>query len=941
MYMRLFKTFMSIEQFLINLMTKRSVDKRNKRITSASQPKNAATPMDPGKQSVKESNSGRKDGNENSSDLYWYVALFATFLFSLFLRVYLPWNSVFKDGKVIFSSETDVWYHMMLAKSTVINLQRLWYDPMTHFPKGTPLHFGPFVSWAITIPSYIFGLGHPSMHTVEVVGAFLPAFLGAMLVFPIFFIGKELGGRSCGLISALIVTVLPGQIFLRTMLGFTDHHAAEIFLSTLTIAFVLLALRSSRNVTFSSLKNNWSAFKTPLILTAFAGLSLGLYIDAWSSGFLFEGIILVFILVQSIVDHFKGRNCDYLGIIGFMTFFIAMLLVLPFVRSYNGFSSYFYSFFHPTILLIGAVASLLVSLISRFLAERKLNKYYYPGAIIGLSIFGLGILYAALPNFTGFLLAGFRIFHAPTGGAATVGEAAPLLFSQGQFSTFSILSNYPAFANRLILSPFILALFGLAPLIFGYRRSLRPTYLLVIVWSIIMLLLVLAQNRFAYYYSVNVAILTGYLTIWILQKAGLSGLGASLSKSNDPVKFLTSNVKVLLAVILIFFLLIYPGLSLSMLTAKYTSGPDSDWLTSTAWLQNNTPNTGMELYKIYQYPAKGQSYAYPSEAYGVMSWWDYGHLIETIGHRIPNANPFQQGIGNLTAGLPGSSPFFLAQNESEAEKVLANLDKNRSLYKNTKYVMIDWDMATGKFYAMTAWSNIPITKYYGFFYQPQGDQLVPVGVYRDPFFETMTSRLFYFDGSEMPVTNALAIAYKIIEQDGMRFNVIVEAPKASKNYTELQDYVNESKKKGYLAEIVGKRDPQALIPSVPLEALQHYRLVHESESTVTYDGQKFVKTFEHVPGAVIKGKAAPGTEVTIAVPIMTNKNRGFIYRQSNTTDSKGEFTLVVPYSTEGPNLNGTNFDTVPIGPYQLSVGDKIYEVRVPEYYVLNGSEIKQ
>jgi hypothetical protein len=33
--------------------------------------------------------------------------------------------------------------------------------------------------------------------------------------------------------------------------------------------------------------------------------------------------------------------------------------------------------------------------------------------------------------------------------------------------------------------------------------------------------------------------------------------------------------------------------------------------------------------------------------------------------------------------------------------------------------MIDWDMATGKFYAMTAWSNIPITKYYGFFYQPQ------------------------------------------------------------------------------------------------------------------------------------------------------------------------------------------------------------------------------
>ncbi|MDD1753500.1 MAG: hypothetical protein LUQ38_10495, partial [Methanotrichaceae archaeon] len=308
-------------------MTKRSVGKREKGIKSTGQPKNTEIQVDPGKQSAQESNSGRKKGIWNSPDLYWYVALFATFLFSLFLRVYLPWNSVFKGEKVIFSSETDAWYHMMLAEGTVINLQRLWFDPMTRFPRGTPLHFGPFVSWAITIPSYIFGLGHPSMHTVEVVGAFLPAFLGALLVIPVFFIGKELGGRSCGLISALIVTVLPGQIFSRTTLGFTDHHSAEIFLSTLTIAFILLAIRSGRTMTFSSLKKNWSTFKTPLILTAFAGLSLGLYIDAWSSGFLFEGIILAFILVQSIIDHLKGRNFDYLGIICSITFFIAMLLV--------------------------------------------------------------------------------------------------------------------------------------------------------------------------------------------------------------------------------------------------------------------------------------------------------------------------------------------------------------------------------------------------------------------------------------------------------------------------------------------------------------------------------------------------------------------------------------------------------------------------------------
>ena len=111
-------------------------------------------------------------------------------------------------------------------------------------------------------------------------------------------------------------------------------------------------------------------------------------------------------------------------------------------------------------------------------------------------------------------------------------------------------------------------------------------------------------------------------------------------------------------------------------------------------------------------PASGQ-YEYPDAAYGIMSWWDYGHLIETVGHRIPNANPFQQGIGSVTTNVPGSSPFFLAENESQAEKVLAELDLNRSRYMNTKYVMIDQPMATGKFHAMAAWSNIPYFEIHG------------------------------------------------------------------------------------------------------------------------------------------------------------------------------------------------------------------------------------
>jgi oligosaccharyl transferase (archaeosortase A-associated) len=869
-----------------------------------------------------------------STGMKWYASILLAFLISFYLRAIIPMKSVFVGNEVIFSSESDAWYHMMLAIGTTINLQRLWFDPMTCFPQGTPEHFGPFNSWGIALVSLILGAGHPSIHMVDTVGAFFPAILGALLVIPVYFLGREIGGKSCGLISALIMAVLPGQVFERSVLGFTDHHAAESFLSALALMFFVLAMVSGRDMSFESIKKNWLSLKMPIIYSVLAGISLGLYIDAWSSGFLIEGIILIFILIQSLVDHFKGRNAEYLGISGAISFFISTFLVLPFVKPYNGFSNYYYSFFQPTTLLLGTVAAILIAFLSKFLKDKNVNRYYFPGVLAAIAILSLVILSAVTPSFTGTVFSGLNIFQPKTGGASTVAEVSPLLYEGGQFSLDGIQGEFPGIS--VILSPFFLALLALALMLIRYIKNQRDTYLLVMVWSIIMLFLTLAQVRFAYYYAVNVALLTGFLSAWVIRKAGLSELDGKIAEFKDPAKFL----KAAGMGVLIFILIIYPSASLSIILAEYTSGPESDWYSSVKWLENNTPSPGMDLYKIYQRPPDGQEYQYPSNAYGVMSWWDYGHYIETIGHRMPNANPFQEGIGNLTAGVPGSSPFFLAENETQSENVLANLDKNRSPYLNSRYIMIDWEMATSKFYAMTAWSAVPITKYYGIFYEPQGDQLIPIEVYRDPFFRTMTARLFFFDGSETPVTRAFAIAYEIIEQNGTRLPVIAEQPEISANYSELTDYINKSRNDGYQSEIVSENTPTSISSSVPLPALKHYRLVHESESTVTYDGQKYVKTFENVPGAVIKGKAPAGTNVNISAAIDTNQGRTFVYKQSNITDASGNFTLVVPYSTEGPASWSTQFDTGPTGPYQLMAGGKVYEINVPEEDVMTGGTIE-
>lgn len=926
----------------MTLMSKRSVDKGDGGKKTAAQPKEAK-PRDASSTSLeKNAKAVGRAAASMSNDLYVYIALVVTALFSFYLRGIIPWDRVFSGNSVIFSSETDAWYHMMLAHGTVINLHRLFFDPMTYFPHGTPTHFGPLLSWAITIFSYIFGLGSPSYHLVDVVGALMPAVMGALLVFPVYFIGRELLGKSCGLLSALIVAVLPGQLFSRTTLGFTDHHAAEILFSTITLMFLILALHSGKGMSFAAVQRNWSAYRKPLIYSALTGVALGLYIDAWATGFLFEGIILLFIMLQSILDHLRGKNIEYLCITSGIAFLVAILMVLPFVDSYYGFNHYIYSLFQPTILLIGVVAVASLAIMSGLIKEKGYAGYYYPASLLGIAALGTFALYFILPQFTKPLLAGFAIFQAKTGGAATVGEAAALFSEGGVFSFDNVLRSFPGLGAMsgsflaVLFSLFTLALIALIVIVVRSARFPKPAEVLILSWSAIILVMTLAQNRFTYYYAVNVAILTGFLVVWALQKVGMGSLDKELAGADDQNKLIMSSLKLILAVVLIFVMIIYPSLSISEIYAKSAGGPDSDWLTSTRWLQNNTPSPGMELYEKYVRPADGK-YAYPDAAYGIMSWWDYGHLIEVVGHRLPNANPFQQGIGSVTKNIAGSSPFFLAENESRAEEVLAALDLNRSPYMNTKYVMIDQPMAVGKFHAMAAWSNIPTSRYMAGVYQQQGDQLVPVQIWREPYFNTITARLYFFDGSETAGESGVGISYRGREvAEGVTVPVLTEAPKITTDRTELMNFVGESRNSGDMAEIAAMTPTN---PAFPTPALQHYRLVHESETSVTSNSQKLVKTFEHVPGAVVQGSAAPGTKVVAQVPVMTNMNRAFLYQQSNISDGQGRFTLVLPYSTEGPVEGGTNFDTKPMSAYQLNVGDKQAELKVPEESVLSGEVI--
>jgi dolichyl-diphosphooligosaccharide--protein glycosyltransferase len=420
----------------------------------------------------------------------------------------------------------------------------------------------------------------------------------------------------------------------------------------------------------------------------------------------------------------------------------------------------------------------------------------------------------------------------------------------------------------------------------------------LIVWTFMVLWAMLQQNRFSYYYAVNAAILSAYLGVRFLDLAGWKDLKLSNLMATEKVKEKSSGKTKettthklkpihIISLIIVVVVLILPNYSLATQQAQYAGGPNGYWLEALNWMRINTPDPGLDFYEIYEAPASGEVYPYPDTAYGVMSWWDYGHWIEVIGRRIPNANPFQQGIGgrrNTIAeeNLPGAATFFTAPSEEEATAVLEAIHPDADKM-GARYIVSDVEMATGKFYAMASWT-LDTNNYYTAVQTDQGVVTVPY----ERYFNSMEAKLHIFDGNGLK-----------------HYRMVHESPGTSTQGQEI----------GY------KNVYNVLLGG-----------------NIKEDNTGYVKIFEYVEGATITGTAPAGESVTISTTISTSQGRSFTYSQTAT--SNGTYAFTVPYSTEGPVSGQTQFDVAPTKPYQVSYGSAVEEVKVTETDILQGNTIE-
>jgi len=383
-------------------------------------------------------------------------------------------------------------------------------------------------------------------------------------------------------------------------------------------------------------------------------------------------------------------------------------------------------------------------------------------------------------------------------------------------------------------------------LLWRSRRAPKGNHVtLFVVWSLFMLVAVLFQRRFGYYYAVDAAVLTGLLAAWVwgsdyvqtrVQSLGRNARTVATAGSKAARKALRAHraerrgAATLVALLLVTLVagILAPCISMARNFATEPGLMTHGWYETLEWLRDNTPDPLPEgsYYALIDPPPEGSDFDYPDQAWSVMAWWDFGHWITRVSHRIPVANPFQSGVGT-------AANYFLSGSELEGLEVLRSRD--------SRYVATDARIAVLAFQAVAAWGGHERSDYYEVYSQrTSASGLETIVLYYPEYYQSMLVHLQCFSGQAYQPDQFRVVTYE--DSGGL--------PGADKLIVDLERFDTYEEAVSFLQ--TGDSSHMRLVSSdplvacVPLEALAAYTLVFESQETTTVSGDKVpaVRVFE-------------------------------------------------------------------------------------------------
>ncbi|MEF8847818.1 MAG: STT3 domain-containing protein [Candidatus Thermoplasmatota archaeon] len=572
------------------------------------------------------------------------ISLIGIFCLVLILNTYFNYASgisAMPDGEGLSKfllSGPDPYYNMRLVDETVETGTYPYYtqdDPILNYPLGRSGDRGPLfnmlsIGFSKTLT--------PFMDNVSALGLsmqLIPAILGALLVFPVYHIGKNLFNKKAGLIAALLVPLIPVHIGAGHGSAFTlfDHDSFNILMFFSTYAFLISGIIEKDKI------------KSYLYAIA-AGIPLAALTMTWVEAEFLFAVIGLYAVVQLIIDVFTSRIEKNSFLIPFLTLLTGYLISLP-VLSADGFAPSLHLYITLIVGLFGVIYYL-------FRVKNIPWTLSLPGIFV-LAGIGLAFLYfiedisAVIPFFSRFEKLSEIIY-----GAGIYGKKVSLTIAEA--NTFGISKTAMSFGPALFWVGWI----GFFLVAYQYyKEKLRREYLFIMVIFLIEIWLIGTAGRFINDLVPLVALLSGWIIYRIINYIDYEEMIKNVKRAGGGFYGLKRGVKLihLLGVLFIVFLVVAPN-SLIAFDAAIPSEEKRD-----VFGEDWEGAYGLSLYKS-EYWADAFEWLNdqdteveePEERPAFIAWWDYGFYEAAIGEHPTVADNFQDGI-------PPAANFHTATSE--------------------------------------------------------------------------------------------------------------------------------------------------------------------------------------------------------------------------------------------------------------------------------------
>jgi len=593
----------------------------------------------------------------------WWIAvtLIGIFFLALFLNTYYNLVSevtVNPDGQGLekfYLSGPDPYYNLRLVQGTYETGKYPYFharDPLLNYPLGAEGGRAPLFNMMALGFSRVLV---PFMDEPQAIGysmQFLPALYGALLIFVVYFIGKELFNKKAGLIGAMFVALIPAHISSGhgSAFGLFDHDSFNLLLFFLTFLFLIKSIKE-KNPTRS------------LLYAILGGVSLAGVSLTWVEAHYLYVIIAVYAGVLMLIDIFTNK-------IEFKAFrttsailWTGYLISLPVIAiTPDGFSTNISFYICIMVTAFGAIYYLF-------------GRLKTPWTVSLPAIFSIGAVGLSFIYFAKDLAAKNPILSPLTSlsevifGIGIYGNKVSMTIAEA--NTYQISNTVMSFGPALYW-------IGWAGFLFlcyrYYRNKQRKDYLFIIVLFIVDIWLTGVAGRFINDMVPLIALLGGWIVWLFIDRINYKQMIRNIRASGGGFHGIRRGVKFLhiFGIILVAFIVILPN-AFVVFDAAIPSAMDpkdkTKVLKTEMFGEEHQGAFGLVIYKERYWAdalnwlnEQDTNIENPAKRPAFISWWDYGFYEVALGGHPTVADNFQDGI-------PTAANFQTSTSEKEAVSV--------------------------------------------------------------------------------------------------------------------------------------------------------------------------------------------------------------------------------------------------------------------------------